>query len=109
VLFVSINEYHPYSPPKLAATVHLVSTAEAIAVASVDGIWDAGDDALATDARHYYHQLSHISSLPRCELILHHPDLFQRFVAHEIAEAISAREVEIQPGFLARYRNPTPE
>jgi len=92
VLFVSINDYHPYSPPKIGATVHLVSTGEAITLASVDGIWDANDEALASEAQGYYHQLSQINTLPRCELILHSPDLFQRFVARKIVFALRAQE-----------------
>jgi hypothetical protein len=90
VLFVNINEYHPYSPPKLGATVHLVSTYEAITLASIDGIWDARDEALALEARAYCHQLSQINTLPRCDLILHAPDLFQRFVARKIVTVLSA-------------------
>lgn len=91
VLFVNVNEYHPYSPPKLGATVHLVSTHEAIALASVDGMWDARDGALAAEAQGYYHQLSQNGSLPRRELVLHSPDLFQRFVARKIVAALSAQ------------------
>jgi len=92
VLFVNVNEYHPYAPPKLGVSVHLVSTHEAIVIASVDGIWDARDEALASEAQGYYHQLSHINTLPRCELILHSPDLFQRFVARRIVTALSAQD-----------------
>ena len=91
VLFVTVTEYHPYFPPKLAATVHLVNTEEAVTVATVDGVWDGRDEALARTAQAYSCQLSPTYTIPRCDFVLHSPDLFQKFVAHQIAASLAAQ------------------
>ena len=38
VMFLCLYEFQPYAPPRVGVTVHLVSTREAITIASVDGV-----------------------------------------------------------------------
>ena len=93
LLFTNVTQYQPYAPPRIGAKVHLVSTKQAITLATVDGVWDARDESLACEARAFYAQISSAHSVPRCELVLQSPDLFQKFVARKIAGALAGRPV----------------
>jgi hypothetical protein len=95
ILVGAVTQYHPYPPPYLGLTVHLVSPTSAVVVASVDGLWDGRDKKLAKEARVYYRQGSHPLLQPgqESDVALASPRLFQRFVCNCVAHAL----VEFQP------------
>ena len=90
VLLSAIRDYHPYWPPRLGVTAYLVSTSEAVTLASVDGEWDARHADLARQAEAYYCRLTPKHLLPKSRTILNSPHFFRKFVAHQIAAAFAA-------------------
>ncbi len=93
VVFSSLTDYHPYWPPRVGVKLHIVSTHEAVTLASIDGLWDAKNEPVALDAQNFYCQLSPKSTLIRPDTILYAPSYFQKFVAHQIVGALDP------PGF----------
>lgn len=97
-LFVSVNDYHAFYPPRLAVTVHMVDTREAITLASVDGVWDASQENVAEVANAYFLQRAEKMTIPRGDLALRSPRMYQQFVAHQVVLALSGEpEPEPQP------------
>jgi hypothetical protein len=96
----TITHYSPYPRPRLGLVLQAVGPREAKVVASVDGLWDATDLAVAWRCRTHYRQtprerppwLRNSVVAPddsfAAELALESPALFQRFVCHEAALAL---------------------
>lgn len=96
----SITQYSPYPRPRLGLVLQAVSPMHAKVVASVDGLWDTTDQAIAWRCRAYYRQTprerppwirNHVIATDdsfAAELALDSPALFQRFVAREAALAL---------------------
>ncbi len=90
-----VTHYSPYPRPRMGLIVQAVSPARGKVVASVDGMWDTTDTALADRCRTYYRQrprprppwlrnnvIVNDDSFAE-ELALDSPALFQRWVCHE--------------------------
>jgi hypothetical protein len=90
VLIGSVTQYRPYTPPSVGLSLELVSAAEAVVVASLDGVWDSRDSGTAFLAREFYlHALNPGHSLIDPEKILTSPTLYQKFVCRQAALAIA--------------------
>ncbi len=90
LLLSSLKEYRPYQPPRIAATVHLVSTRDAVTLVSVDGTWDARDAAVGAYAQQYARQVS-LPGGPAVppDAVLYTPAYFEKLVAGQIAAAFA--------------------
>lgn len=105
VVFSSLRDYHPYAPPRIAATVHLVGTHDAVTLASVDGVWDAQNDAVEEMALEYAGLLSPADETGRPEVVLHTPAYYEKFVASQLTSAFASQWPEHHPR-IARLRRP---
>jgi len=109
-----VTHYSPYPRPRLGLILQAVGPAEAKVVASVDGMWDTTDAALAERCRTYYRQRakpkpafvrnhSIVSDDAFSEeLALDSPALFQRWVCFEAGNALLELPV---PGVLSPGAN----
>ncbi len=89
ILAGAVTQYRPYPPPHIGLSLQLIRPAEGIVVASVDGLWDARSKELASAARAYTSQIAHLFQLPlEDDIALASPQLFQRFVCHQVVEAL---------------------
>ena len=89
ILCGAVTQHRSYAPPRIGLSLRLVSTAEATVIASVDGLWDAGDEAIAEQARCYHDQTAtETPSLLGSEIILASPHLYRRFVCHAAVQAL---------------------
>jgi len=92
ILVGSVTQYHPYVPPRIGLALQLICPGEGVVVASVDGLWDARQKELAEEARVYYRDTVCLFHAPSAsELAITSPQLYQRFVAHEVVEALVDR------------------
>lgn len=88
ILAGAVTHYRPYPPPHIGLTLQLIRPSEGIVIASADGLWDARHKDLADATRLYYRE-AHLFQLPvNTDLALASPQLFQRFVCHDIVEAL---------------------
>jgi hypothetical protein len=97
VVFSSLRDYHPYSPPRIAATVHLVGTHDAATLVSVDGVWDAQNEAVAKMAHEYAGLLTPTHETGRSDIVLHTPAYFEKFVAGQLARAFASQWPQYEP------------
>ena len=89
VLFGQVTQYHPYNPPRVGLSLLMIHPAEGIAIASAEGLWDARETETATQAKQLYAQtLSWPQSALNSDRVLELPDVFQRFVSHQIASSL---------------------
>jgi hypothetical protein len=120
VLLSCLTAYHPYSPPRIGATVHLVSTREAATLVSVDGLWDGRNAATAMAARDFVGRLALSDGGRDGDAVLQTPAYFEKLVAWQIAHAFAntpdAGTAAVapqnlpsaaRPGIIARLRRPT--
>jgi len=92
ILVGSVTQYHPYVPPRIGLSLQLICPGEGVVIASVDGLWDARQKELAEEARVYYRDTVCLFHAPSAsELAITSPQLYQRFVAHEVVEALVDR------------------
>jgi hypothetical protein len=86
VIFGAVTQYQPYAPPRIGLSLQMVSPAQAVVVASVDGLWDARHKEIAEQVRDYYgHEGRWLRGVPPSDLALASPQLYQRFVCHQAA------------------------
>ncbi|AWM37379.1 hypothetical protein GobsT_46600 [Gemmata obscuriglobus] len=95
VVYGVVTNYSPYPRPRMGLVLQAVGPEEAKVVASVDGLWDTTDQAIADRIRVYYRQRSrerpawvrnHVIASDDSfagELALDSPNLFRRFVSRE--------------------------
>lgn len=100
LVHVIITHYSPYPRPRMGLVVQAVSPARGKVIASVDGLWDTTDAGIAEELRTYYRQRpkrlpprvrNHVIATDDAfaeELALDSPALFQRWVAHVVAESL---------------------
>lgn len=88
VIFATVTDYRPYRPVRVGVNLHLVSTAEAITVASVDGLWDARDASVTQLALMSEPGFAE-SAVPGSDISLYSPEAFHRFVGRQIAQALA--------------------
>ena len=89
VLFGQVTQYHPYNPPRVGLSLLMIHPAEGIAIASAEGLWDARETETAAQAKQIYAQsLSWPQSVLNNDRVLESPDVFQRFVSHQIANSL---------------------
>ena len=93
-VFPTVTQYSPYPRPRLGLILQAVSPRDGKVIASVDGLWDTTDAAIAEQVRTFYRQRA--KPLPprvrnheiatddtfAGELALDSPALFQRYVCH---------------------------
>ncbi|MGB6043886.1 MAG: hypothetical protein WBF93_12075 [Pirellulales bacterium] len=95
VVFCGVRDYQPYWPPRVGATVHLVSTHEAVTLASVDGLWDASDKSIACQAYDFATTQVPQNELPHAEIVVRSPQYFNRFVARQIVAALASSAASV--------------
>lgn len=90
IIHCTISQYSPYRLPRLGLVLQVVSPADAVVVASVDGLWDAACQEIAHDARLYYRQAGPAGrKAPFTEtLALESPQYFQRYVCHQVVATL---------------------
>ena len=94
IVFPTITQYSPYPRPRLGLILQAVSPLDGKVIASVDGLWDTTDAAIAEQVRTFYrqrpkplpprvrnHEIATDDSFAG-ELALDSPALFQRYVCH---------------------------
>jgi len=109
-----VSNYSPYPRPRLGLVIQAVGPEEAKVVASVDGLWDTTDLAIAERVRVYYRQRArerppwirnHVIASDdsfAAELALDSPMLFRRFVSREAVLALLGMPV---PGVVMATGN----
>jgi hypothetical protein len=117
IIHGTITQYSPYPRPRMGLILQAVGVKEAKVVASVDGLWDTTDSAVAERCRIFYRQRprprlpviarNHVIATDdgfAGELALESPALFQRWVCHEAVLALLGRPVPgvISPGMNSR-------
>lgn len=94
IVFPTITHYSPYPRPRLGVVLQAVSPLDGKVIASVDGLWDTTDAAIAEQVRTFYRQRA--KPLPMRvknyelatddafagERALDSPALFQRYICH---------------------------
>jgi hypothetical protein len=123
VVFPTITQYSPYPRPRLGVVLQAVAPLEGKVIASVDGLWDTTDAAVAEQVRTHYrqrptplpawvrnHEIATDDSFAG-ERALDSPALFQRYVCHVGARVLvglpEAGGVPMQTGnpiHLPRWR-----
>lgn len=89
IMFVKVTQYEPYPPPRLGLSVLMVSPAEGMVIASVNGLWDARETSIAAHAQAYMKQTQNWPrSLFGAERVIESPDVFQRYVSQQVALAL---------------------
>lgn len=95
IVHPTVTQYSPYPRPRIGLIVQAVAPGEGKVAASIDGLWDTTDCAVAERVRAYYRQRPR----PRPAFVRNHtivdddsfaadialdsPALFQRYIAHE--------------------------
>lgn len=91
ILYGVVTQYHPYSPPRIGVSLLMVSPAEAVVVASVDGLFDSREQSTVDAAADYYDRTQSFPlSLLGSDRVTESPDVFRRFVSHEIAKSLAS-------------------
>ncbi|QJW94392.1 hypothetical protein [Frigoriglobus tundricola] len=111
IVHIIITHYSPFPRPRIGLVVQAVGPQEAKVVASVDGLWDTTDAAVAERCRRFYRQRPHTRPpfIARnyvvesddglaADLALDSPALFQRWVSQEVALALLGRPI---PGVIS--------
>jgi hypothetical protein len=89
ILLATVTQYSPYSPPRIGLSLQLISPGAAVLLASIDGLWDGRQRAVADQACAYYREGSHhFEGRNDINPVLTSPQLFQRFVCRQAAEAL---------------------
>jgi hypothetical protein len=104
VLCGAVSHYHAYPPPRVGLSLRLISTAEGIVIASIDGQWDARNGSVAEEACAFYGR-SDSESLSNAgpDGILLSPRLFQKYVCANVSYvlagpgAVPVAAVPVQP------------
>jgi len=85
VLFVRLDDFFPYWPPRMAVNANLVETTQGETIAALDGNWDARDDRIQLLTKDYAQHVVTANELGDPDLIAQSPEYFGKFVAHQIA------------------------
>lgn len=88
VLFVRMDDFYPYWPPRIAVSTHLVDTETGAVVSSLDGNWDGRDDRIQLLAKEFAQHMTASQDFSDPDLILNSPEYYGKFVAHQVAIAI---------------------
>ena len=89
VVFANVTQYQPYSPPRVGLSLLVVSPAEGIAIASIDGLWDAREKETARLAHAQFNRTKMWpKSLIDTDRAIESPEVFQRFVCEQIASSL---------------------
>ena len=89
IIFVKVTQYQPYPPPRLGLSLLMVSPAEGMVIASVNGLWDARESNIAAHAQAYMKQTQNWPrSLFGAERVMESPDVYQRYVSQQVALAL---------------------
>jgi hypothetical protein len=96
ILFGNVTNYHPYAPPRVGLSLVMICPAEGVAIASTDGLWDARELTTARQAHEYLQQkLSWRQGLLGVDRVLESPDVYQRFVCHQIASSLNPPDMNV--------------
>ena len=108
IVLGTVTQYSPYRLPRLGVVLQVISPADGVVVASVDGLWDGTHQDIAGRARAYYREGARggrAAPFPET-LALESPEYFQRFVCHEAVEALLTIPQPPQPPGLAGAEGP---
>ena len=90
VLYSTITDYQPYWPMRAKVSIAIIDTNEAIVVAEINGNWNLAVPQTAKQfaefVRFRYTNVENSS----IEALTESPSVFQRFVAHEIAQCVNS-------------------
>lgn len=90
VMLVNVTQYEAYSPPRVGLSVLVIYPAESIAIAYVNGLWDAREANTAAHAQTYFKQTQNWPrSLMGADRIFDSPNVFQRYVCQQVAASIN--------------------
>ncbi len=106
IIHGTVSFYSPYPRPRIGIVIQAVSPQDAKVVASVDGLWDTTDSAVADRVRTFYRQRprprppwirNHVIAKDdgfADELALDSPALFQRAICREVVVALLGLQME---------------
>lgn len=97
VVLGRLRDYQPYGAPRIGCVAHLIAVTDGRVLASVDGTWDARTAAVAAKAQAFAGELLLPAQMNMPDLILQSPDYYSKFVAREIAQALSADDPSPSP------------
>lgn len=115
IVHVAITQYSPYPRPRIGLVIQAVDPQRAKVIASVDGLWDTTDNAVAERVRAFYRQKprpsppwvrNHVIASDDSfagELALDSPALFLRYISHESALVLTGLPV---PGVAVELCSP---
>lgn len=90
IMFGMVTQYHPYAPPRVGLSLVMISPAEGVAIASVDGLWDARELSTSRQAQGYLQEkTSWRQGLLGLDRAMDSPDVYQRFVCQQIASNLN--------------------
>jgi hypothetical protein len=87
-IFIRMDNFDPYWPPRMALNVNLVETFNGEAIAAVDGNWDARDKHIEVLIHDYAEQVTTSQEMANPELFMQSPEYFGKYVAHDVALAL---------------------
>ncbi|MCA9149455.1 MAG: hypothetical protein KDA92_09160 [Planctomycetales bacterium] len=87
VMFVRMDDFFPYWPPRMAVTTNLVETYSGGVLSSIDGNWDGRDDRIQLLAKEFAQHMTVSQDFSDPDLVLNSPEYFGKFVAHQLAIA----------------------
>jgi hypothetical protein len=89
IILGTLSQFSPYTPVRMGLVLQVISPADGVVVASVDGVWDSANPWIAQRARDYYLQSCRRRDEPlTADLVLDSPRLYQRFVCAEAAHIL---------------------
>lgn len=90
VVFGKITEYRPYGSPVVGMRLVIVSADEGVAIAGIDGVWDAREQRVLDEAVSYYNsQLALDGNVAGQDIIFESPVVFRKYVSHDIGIALN--------------------
>ncbi len=89
VIVGKLTDFHPYWPPRVGASIHVIDPRESIVLASVDGQWDAANERVAAGSLAYHKQKGPYREIPNGNLATLSPQHFNRYVASQMVEGLS--------------------
>ena len=95
VVFGKVTEYKPYGAPVVGLRLVIVSADEGVAIAGIDGVWDAREQRVLDEAITYYNtQLALDGNVAGQDILFESPVVFRKYVSHDIGLALNQVRAE---------------
>lgn len=91
VMIAELSNYRPYWPQQAGIKLHIVEPEEATVIASVDGHWDANQQAVAAEMKYEYRQLETGYDVRDIEIANYSPRVFRSYVVRKIIESLGGK------------------